>query len=175
MSDRYPRQPRPAVLAVVPRRLASDQPPRLLFVRRAGDPDRDRWGFPGGKVELGERLTDAARRELREETAVAARPLEAVWAGDVIHRDVTGAVLYHYILTAVLCRWRRGEGTPGSDATDCAWLSLEELDALGPDAAYPDVRRLAALALGVFTRLEIARGAAGEEEAPEARQRGAGA
>jgi len=154
MTDRYPRQPRPAVLAVVPRRPAPDAPPELLLVRRAGDPERERWGFPGGKVELGEPLAEAARRELAEETGVVATPLDAIWAGDVIHRDVTGAVVYHFILTAMLCRWRTGEGTPGSDASDTAWLSLDAIAALGPDAVYPDVRRLAGLALGIFTRLE---------------------
>lgn len=148
MSDRYPRQPRPAVLAVVPRSIGCG--PEVLLVRREGDAARDRWGFPGGKVELGEPLYDAALRELDEETGVRAQPLAAIWAGDVIQRDITGAVLTHFILTAVLCRWRSGEGIAASDATDARWMTLPEIEALGAEGRYPDVLRLARLAMGIF-------------------------
>jgi ADP-ribose pyrophosphatase YjhB (NUDIX family) len=43
---------------------------RLLLLRRAFDPGAGRWTFPGGFVDLGESVADAARRETREELAI---------------------------------------------------------------------------------------------------------
>ncbi|MFX6119029.1 NUDIX domain-containing protein, partial [Acinetobacter baumannii] len=57
-------RPIPATIAVV---LRDD---RVLLVRRANPPDAGRWGFPGGKIERGETIAEAAIRELMEETAV---------------------------------------------------------------------------------------------------------
>lgn len=150
-SDRYPRHPRAAVLAVVPR--LDTGAPRLLMVRRANKPDPGRWGYPGGKVDLGEPLHAAAVRELAEETGVDATPLAAIWAGDVIRRDITGAVVYHYILTAVLCRWQAGEPVAASDATEAAWMTLDEMEALPEAERSPDVLRVARLSLGIAERL----------------------
>jgi ADP-ribose pyrophosphatase YjhB (NUDIX family) len=148
--DRYPRQPRAAALAVVPRAGASG--PELLMVRRAGKPDPDRWGFPGGKVHLGEGVLAAARRELAEETGVRADALAPVWAGDVIEHDITGAVVTHFVLAAVLFRWRAGDGVAADDATEAAWMTLPALGSLPEERRFPDVLRLARLGLGIFNR-----------------------
>jgi ADP-ribose pyrophosphatase YjhB (NUDIX family) len=115
---------------------------RLLLVRRSHRPDAGRWGFPGGKIEPGETVIAAALRELAEETGVAAEPIEVLTALDVIRRD--GAVLHHYVLIAVLCRWTGGEGAAADDAEDIGWFDLA---AIRPLAKSPDVERVAELAL----------------------------
>lgn len=115
---------------------------RLLLVRRSHRPDAGRWGFPGGKIEPGETVVAAALRELDEETGVAADPVEVLTAVDVIRRD--GDTLHHYVLVAVLCRWRGGEGAPASDAHEAAWFDLAAIAGL---AKSPDVERVARLAL----------------------------
>jgi len=101
----------------------------VLLVRRANPPDQDRWAFPGGKIDAGERLADAAARELLEETGVTAEPLHVFDAVDVFDRDDTGALGRHFILIAVLCRWVSGEPVAGDDARDARWVSLADLDA----------------------------------------------
>ena len=114
----------------------------LLLVRRSHRPDAGRWGFPGGKIEPGETVMAAALRELAEETGVDAVAAEVLTAVDVIRRD--GAVLHHYVLIAVLCRWRSGEGVAASDAHEAGWFDLAAIAALDKS---PDVERVARLAL----------------------------
>src|SRR3546814_6992453 len=56
--------PRLSVLAVVTR--ATSRGSEVLLVRRANPPQPGHWGFPGGKVDWGEGLCQAAIRELKE-------------------------------------------------------------------------------------------------------------
>jgi ADP-ribose pyrophosphatase YjhB (NUDIX family) len=48
-----------------------DDQGRLILLRRGFDPGRGRWTFPGGFVDLGESVADAARRETEEELRLA--------------------------------------------------------------------------------------------------------
>ena len=118
---RYPDRPIVGVLAVVMRG------ERALVVRRANPPMPGRWGFPGGVLELGETIAQGAMRELLAETgvtAVAAGPLTVI---DTIDRDREGRVRYHYTLVAVIGHWQSGDGVPGDDADDVAWLTRAEI------------------------------------------------
>ncbi|HZH25337.1 MAG TPA: NUDIX domain-containing protein [Solirubrobacteraceae bacterium] len=58
--------PKP-VAAVIPVTAAGE----LVLLRRAFEPGKDLWTFPGGFVDLGESVEDAARREVREELDIA--------------------------------------------------------------------------------------------------------
>ena len=44
-----------------------------LLIKRAAEPDKGLWTIPGGLVEVGERVKEAAVREAREETGLEAR------------------------------------------------------------------------------------------------------
>ena len=46
-----------------------DSQQRVLLQRR-GDRETEMWGFPGGVVELGESVAEAATREIAEETGL---------------------------------------------------------------------------------------------------------
>jgi ADP-ribose pyrophosphatase YjhB (NUDIX family) len=116
---------------------------KLLLVRRSHKPDAGRWGFPGGKIEPGETVLAAALRELAEETGVVADAVEVLTAVDVIRRERD--VVHHYVLIAVLCRWRHGDGAPASDAHETGWFDLAAIAGLDTS---PDVERVAKLALG---------------------------
>src|SRR5229473_7973921 len=117
---RYPDRPIVAVLAVVMRGAGSDT--RALIVQRAQQPNAGRWGFPGGVLELGETVAEGAMRELAEETGIVAEPAGTLDVHDAIHRDPEGRVQFHYTLVAVIGHWQSGEGVPGDDAGQVAWL-----------------------------------------------------
>ena len=118
---RYPDRPIVGVLAVV---LRGD---RVLVVRRANAPMLGRWGFPGGVLELGETIAQGAMRELLEETGVTAEAAGPLTVIDTIDRDREGRVRYHYTLVAVIGHWQSGDGVPGDDADDVAWLTRAEI------------------------------------------------
>ena len=118
---RYPDRPIVGVLAVVMR---GD---RALVVRRADPPMSGRWGFPGGVLELGETVAQGAMRELLEETGVTAEAAGPLTVIDTIDRDEQGRVRFHYTLVAVIGRWQSGEGVPGDDADEVAWLIRAEI------------------------------------------------
>ena len=116
-----PRRPIPAVIAVVVR---GDE---VILVRRANPPDAGLWGFPGGKIELGERLDQAAVRELYEETGVVARAVEVFTAVDAVEIASNALVVHHYVLVAVLCQWISGNPIAGDDALEARWFELNSL------------------------------------------------
>ena len=118
---RYPDRPIVGVLAVV---LRGD---RVLVVRRANPPMLGRWGFPGGVLELGETVAEGAMRELFEETGVRAEAAGPLTVIDTIDRDREDRVRYHYTLVAVIGHWQSGEGAPGDDADEVAWLTRAEI------------------------------------------------
>ncbi len=101
---------------------------RVLLVRRANPPDAGRWAFPGGKIDGGETIENAAVRELLEETGVVAEPHRVFTAVDVFDRDESGGLRRHFVLIAVLCKWQSGEPIADDDALEARWFKLDELD-----------------------------------------------
>lgn len=106
---------------------------RLLMVRRRNSPNAGRLALPGGKVEPGERLADAAERELREETGVRAMSREPFTAVDVMERDSEGRLRFHYVVVVMRMEWEVGEPTAGDDATHACWMDLKALTAATGD------------------------------------------
>ncbi|MCM0020226.1 MAG: NUDIX hydrolase [Tagaea sp.] len=132
--------PRPAALAIVPRA------GKVLLVRRANPPDPGRWGFPGGKIEWGETVAQAAIRELAEETGVRAEALQALDVLDTIVHGPDGALEFHYVLVAYLCRYLDGEPIANDDVHEAGWFDLARIET-GPEPFLPRVAELARRAL----------------------------
>ncbi|WP_241300061.1 NUDIX hydrolase [Burkholderia stabilis] len=134
-----PVRPVPAVIGVVLRERD------VLLVRRANPPDAGCWGFPGGKIEAGETVAEAAVREIAEETAIDVEALDVFTALDAFDHDAAGGLRQHYVLVAVMCRWLRGTPVAGDDALDARWFDLAELEQrdLPMSAGVRDVARRA--------------------------------
>lgn len=109
---------------------------RVLLVKRGHPPLVGEWSIPGGVLEVGELLREAAIREAKEETGLTVEPGEILGVFDRLIR--TGdRVQYHYVLIDFLCRRVGGELTPGSDADEVGWFAAEEIAGLNlaPDTA----------------------------------------
>jgi ADP-ribose pyrophosphatase YjhB (NUDIX family) len=118
MQREYPEAPLMGVGVVV-------KQGRVLLVRRGTEPLKGHWSLPGGLVELGEPLTAAVVREVREETGLTVEPVELIELLDRIHRE-DERVRYHYVIADYLCRAVDGELLAGSDADAVRWVERAE-------------------------------------------------
>lgn len=121
---------------------------KVLLVRRANPPDAGKWGFPGGKIELGESIEDAALRELYEETGVRGQALGAFTALDMKDTGDDGTLRRHFVLIAVRCCWVSGEPQAADDVLEARWFKLAELDTVTAPMSFgvADVAHLGAAA-----------------------------
>ncbi len=99
----------------------------VLLIQRGREPRLGEWTVPGGAVELGESLRDAARREIREECGVEIELGEVVDAFEIVVHDEAGKVQYHYIVIDFAATFSAGELRPADDITDARWVTLSEL------------------------------------------------
>ena len=102
----------------------------VVLVKRAHPPIQGQWSIPGGVLEVGELVREAAIREAREETGLIVEPSELLGVYDRILRNAERRVQYHYVLIDFLCRRVGGELQASSDATEVRWFGREELTAL---------------------------------------------
>ena len=111
---------------------------RVLIVQRGKEPSRGVWTVPGGAVQLGETMRQAAAREVLEETGLQIEVGEVVDILDNIVRDKKSVhpdregpagILYHYAIVDFGAEYVSGELTPNDELMDAAWVYPSELDA----------------------------------------------
>ncbi|AOY59067.1 MULTISPECIES: NUDIX hydrolase [Desulfococcus] len=129
----YPDQPRVGVGAVV---FKND---KILLVLRGKPPAEGVWAIPGGRLNLGETLKEAAEREIREETGIDIRAGEPVFTFDVIERDPDGGIRFHYVIVDLAAEYVGGVPSAGDDAVEVRWVSAAEMDAMDVN---PTTRKL---------------------------------
>ena len=100
---------------------------RVLLASRAHEPMRGVWTLPGGLVEAGETLAEAALRELSEEVGVTAEVVGVLSPTEIIVRDGEGRARHHYVVHPHAALWRGGEPVPGPEALGVRWAALAEI------------------------------------------------
>jgi 8-oxo-dGTP diphosphatase len=120
MKREYPDSPLVGVGAVI------IEDGRVLLVKRGHPPLAGEWSIPGGVLELGETLREAALREAREETCLAVETADLLGVYDRVLRDDDGHTIYHFVLVDFLCRRVGGEAQAADDADEVRWFTPAE-------------------------------------------------
>jgi len=124
---------------------------QALLVKRAEPPYKGLWAFPGGKVEWGETLNQAARREVLEETGLDCCILGQVATLDVITRledNPSSEVISHFILVVMAAMVQSGDQPiADSDALEALFRDPYELDA---NIRVPNLHKLFDKARALF-------------------------
>jgi 8-oxo-dGTP diphosphatase len=120
----YPSRPILAVSAAIIR------DGKVLIVRRAQPPAKGVYTLPGGGVEVGESLTGAVVREVREETGLAVEPVALAGYREAIVRDREGRIERHFVILPFAARWTAGEPVLNEELSESKWRDPAELAGL---------------------------------------------
>jgi ADP-ribose pyrophosphatase YjhB (NUDIX family) len=102
----------------------------VLLAVRGKPPAEGLFSLPGGRVELGETLGEAALRELHEEVGVKAKLIGSLAPVEVIERDADGRVKLHIVVVAHAARWVSGEPRTGPEAREIRWVTERDIAGL---------------------------------------------
>ncbi|MGU3386720.1 NUDIX hydrolase [Methylobacterium sp. D53M] len=114
---------------------------RVLLAARANEPMRGVWTLPGGLVEAGESLAEAALRELSEEVGLPAEVVGVLSPTEIIVRDEAGRARHHYVVHPHAALWCGGEPVAGPEALGTRWATLAEVATLPTTPGLVDTLR----------------------------------
>ncbi len=130
----YPALPRVGVGAIV------IHEGKILLIKRGVAPGKGLWAIPGGTLQLGETLRDCAAREILEETGVTIAVGDCVYVFDLIERDETGKIKFHFVVVDFVALYVSGDPKGADDADEARWFDPEEVD--GPHVSQNTIKAL---------------------------------
>lgn len=103
----------------------------VLLIKRAQEPFKDKWAFPGGFVDENETVEDAVVRELKEEVSLTVDNLKQFYTASAPGRDPRGWTVSVVFIGFV--EWDKRFVKAGDDAANAEWFSLKNIPALAFD------------------------------------------
>ena len=95
---------------------------KVLLVRRSRDPGKGKWAIPGGRLRFGEKIRDAAIREIEEETGLKIEITKLMDVVDIFTKDSKGRIKEHFVIIDFEGRVIGGELRASSDALEARWV-----------------------------------------------------
>ncbi|MGI8330373.1 NUDIX hydrolase [Actinomadura scrupuli] len=133
--DYYDDPNAPPVNSMVPsvNVLVANDNGEILLIRRT---DNDNWALPGGAIDLGESVAQAAVRETREETGIDCEITGIVGIytdpKHVIHYTSNDEVRQEFSIV-LIARPAGGTPTPSEESSQVQWIAPTEIEALSMD------------------------------------------
>ncbi|WP_339810741.1 NUDIX domain-containing protein [uncultured Imperialibacter sp.] len=87
----------------------------------------DKYVFPGGHIELGEKMEDALIREVKEETGLEIFDIQLISLQEAVYSD-TFEAQRHFIFIDFLCKTNSSEVVLNDEAEEFEWVLLEEIE-----------------------------------------------
>lgn len=112
---------------------------RVLLGERLVEPARGLFTIPGGRVEMGETLAEAALRELQEEVGVEASMVGFIDFIETIVPAKDGGTAFHAIICAFAATWKAGEPRSSAEIGQTVWVRPQDL------GRWPTTRGLAGI------------------------------
>ena len=100
----------------------------VLLAERGQEPAKGTWSLPGGAVELGEKVIDALKREIREEIGIEIEVGGLIRVLDRIIQDEEKRIRYHYVIVDYWGWKVSGVPKPGSDTSDLCFVPLSQIE-----------------------------------------------
>ena len=100
---------------------------KILLIKRKHAPGIGKWALPGGIVEYGETVEQAAIREVKEETNIDITIEKLLNVYSLILRDENGEVKYHYAIICFESSYKNSLLTPNQEIVEAGWYNHEKL------------------------------------------------
>lgn len=120
---------------------------KILLVRRAREPAKGVYTFPGGRVEFGESLVEALAREIREETGLVIDIVGLAGWREALPARTGGHG--HFVILPFAARWVAGEVALNDELDDARWLTPGALGGLPITQGLEDTIRLVRAVIGI--------------------------
>jgi 8-oxo-dGTP diphosphatase len=103
---------------------------KVLLVCRAHAPAKGLWTLPGGRVEVGETLVEAVKREVAEETGLTIDVVDLAGYRESILPEAVGDRGRHFVILPFAARWVAGDVVLNDELADSHWMPVADVSGL---------------------------------------------